>query len=111
MSDEKYDFRCTECDHEWVFEGDRMNVMDVYDEPCPGCSSTNDTITRSPKPNNDHLIGTTSGSCASTKSCGRKSGGYFNNVHALKQNAGQHDELLKKIHEGTPGSKLNEKFK
>ena len=102
MSDD-YEFRCRDCDHTWVFVGDKFSAMDVYDEPCPNCSNQG-SIERSYV--KDSLEG-----YSGTSTIGRKSGGYFNNQHALKQNENQHQELLRKIHEGTPGSTLDKKFK
>lgn len=89
-----YDFRCTKCEYEWVFEGSKMEVMDVYDDPCPSC-----------------------------KECGHIERGYVQENRegypkgiidpdrlAFRGHSTQHKEMMAKIHESTPGSTLDKKM-
>lgn len=93
-----YEFICKKCEHEFTHEGDKFSAIDVYDEPCPNCGE-HDCLERSyRKINNDWKNGTGAPAMIDR-----------NRLAFAKKDAG-FQELLSKIHEGTPGSQLDKKM-
>jgi len=90
----EYNFRCTDCGHEWNMElEDKFEVMDVYDQPCPHCGKVGCIEKYIPETEGAHTFAIID----SVRLSGLK------NDNGWK-------ETLAKIHEGTPGSTLNRKF-
>jgi len=88
-----YDFRCKKCKSEWTLNISKHDVFDVYDNPCPSCGAVGHVEKWVPNPN-----GSLVPSIGDPVRLGiRKPDNGFK-------------EVLQKIHEGSPGSTLNQKF-
>jgi len=89
-----YDMRCTSCDSTWVHEGDKFSLMDVYDDPCPSCG----------------VVGCVERGYVQENREGFSTATIDTNRLAFRKKDGGFQELLSKIHEGSPGSKLDKKL-
>lgn len=89
-TDMKYNFRCTECLHDWEVETEKHLLFDEYEKPCPSCAKLNCIEKWIPNPNGNPIPARGDGVRMGT----------------IKPDKG-FQEVLHKIHEKTPGSTLN----